>query len=124
MTGDQAAEAYRPDAKACYCIEIHRRNGKILHTFSRNDDGEWEVATPPPSKGRNVIGGDGRRYNLRVDGVYLYGGPEPSDDLYNLGDGIPAIREHKLHRILDGLAAAGIGSIDSDGLIRLITARR
>jgi len=54
-------------------------------------------------------GGD----DLRTEGVWR-------DGTYRLGDGIPPIREEKLHRIFDGLVAAGLREIDSDGLIYLI----
>jgi hypothetical protein len=122
-------------------FRVHRRNGKILHTFERYAGKEWSLVTPPSARLRrryaagqvklsrspvpdglppgvdwtsfSPAGGDNRRTASAV-----------ADGTYDLGDGIPKIEAAKLHRILDGLIEAGIHSIDSDGLIRVITARR
>ena len=120
-------------------FRIMRRNGRLLHTFERYADTDWTLVTPPSKKLR-------RRYETGkvkfvqspppddlppgVDWTYYTtsGGDDlrtadvVQDGKYRLNDGIPPIRQEKLHRIFDGLVARGEHSIDSDGLIREITA--
>lgn len=131
-------------------IRIYRTDREILHTFERYDGSDWCLTTPANARFRRrttrpagsndwrsseLVGepprGEGEKA-LTVDGTWAvdrrsanaWREGESDGMVYDLGAGIPVIAEPKLHRILDGLDLAGIGSIDAEGLKRLITARR